>query len=628
MRATAVHRQHSRPKAIAVSTSRLSRLLPALASGLACLVSPGVLAGPVPLNENDVALSLYEWDGKTSKLVGTASVVGYFGPHRCACPVSLAPQLQLTESGQASIGSSVIGVEFLLGKSCATETTACTSLGKVTFSATQTAAPPSFISSLVYQSAADSAAVNCNALITGATSLWAVLSQDGVPLSFTRRMELDVTAATVGAPAAVTATAGNGGITVQWAPPADASLVAGYQILCLPRPVAATAAAYESCGLPSEPASVVLTPADATQVCSSKVPASQHSIRVAGLVNGTPYAVAVVAIDPSGGTSALSPPASATPLPTDGFYEKYKQAGGAATGCSLGRSSAPWLSVAAVAALLAVAAGCRRRRRRGRANLAIWLAVVLPAGAQGQDFDMPPASDYSSPPVRTHGDDWAANPERSNNDWAENSRSSTETAPPDWGIEIGFSPYRPDVDGEFGGDAHPYTDTFSTGHHLMSEAEIDHYLGHGAGSWGLGLRVGYFRATGSAFLEDGTRSRDETGLRIIPLSLAAVYRGDNVPGLRRAALVPYAKLGLDVAIWTATTTASTSHTGLTPGWHAACGVSLGLNALGLGSVKRGEIAGPVALFFEWDWAVLDGIGMSKRMHVGDSTWYAGLLFDY
>jgi hypothetical protein len=192
---------------------------------------------------------------------------------------------------------------------------------------------------------------------------------------------------------------------------------------------------------------------------------------------------------------------------------------------------------------------------------------------------------------------------------------------------VGFAPYRPDVDSEFGSSAHPYNDTFSSGHHLMSEAEVDRYLGHGFGSWGVGLRAGYFRATGSAFLRDGTRSDDETSLRIIPVALSVVYRADGIPGLRRAALVPYAKAGFDLAMWTAATTSSPSHTGLTPGWHAACGVSLGLNWLGLGSIKRGEIAGPGSLFFEWDWAQLDGLGTSNRLHLGDSTWYAGLLFD-
>jgi hypothetical protein len=577
------------------------------------------------MSASDFALSLEQLNGTTWTQLGSGSVLGYFGPHRCACPVTLAPLLQLTASGQSNIGSSVIGVEFLLGTSCTIASTSCTSLGKVTFSGTQTATLPNFNSALVYQSAAGTAAVSCSSLVAGATSIWAVLTQDGVALNVALSIELDIAATTVGAPIAVTATPGNGGISVQWTAPSNTSLVAGYQVLCLPRPTTAASAGYESCGLGSASASTVLTPADPTQLCSVEVPATQTSIRVGGLVNGTAYTVAVVAIDPSGGASALSPTAVATPQPTDGFYEKYKQAGGAATGCGFGSSGSPsWLCLATVAAILAWRA---RRRRQPWNRIAVVLACTLATSARAQAPDAPPMEADWSSPRRPSSDDWAANPERSSNDWAANPSAATETAPPDWGLEVGFSPYRPDVDSEFGKSAHPFNDTFSSGLHVMSEAEVDRYLGHGFGSWGVGLRAGYFRATGSAFLPDGTRSGDETSLRIIPFALSAVYRADGIPGLRRAALVPYAKAGFDLAMWTAATTGAPSHTGLTPGWHAACGVSLGLNWLGLGSIKRGEIAGPGSLFFEWDWAQLDGLGTSNRLHLGDSTWYAGLVFD-
>ncbi len=163
----------------------------------------------------------------------------------------------------------------------------------------------------------------------------------------------------------------------------------------------------------------------------------------------------------------------------------------------------------------------------------------------------------------------------------------------------------------------------------MSEAEVDRYLGHPFGSWGLGLRIGYCKLTGTAFYTDGvTPSGDETGLRLIPFSLSALYRADGVPGLRVVPLIPYAKAGLDAVVWTATRTGdSASHTGVTLGWHVAAGMALGLSSLGLGSVKAGEVAGPGALFFEWDYAAINGLGLGGELHVGDSTWVAGLMFD-
>jgi hypothetical protein len=607
--------------------------------GLAvALCSTAGQAWAVPLSASDFSLGLYEASGTSWQSLGSGNLGTYFGPHRCACPATLSAALQVTAQGQTDMGSSTIGADFMLGANCLGSPTSCVSVGKVSFTVTQSTVSPQFDSSLVFQSAAGSTTVACATLGQGSTTLWAVMTQDGAALNFAPTMALGIISDTVGAPTAVTALPANQGLQVSWTPPADTSLVAGYQVLCLPRPAAAATAGYESCGVGSVTGSAVLTPADMGQLCADLVSATTTSVHLKGLVNGTSYTIAVVAIDPSGGVSALSPSAVAIPQPTSGFWEKYKDAGGTATGCAFASGGRSWLGVGLGALLLA--AWRRRRRRKGSIGTIVALAVALEGAAQAQTLQddpqvpsqdqfqdtTPMPSDLPPPPPRPARDDWAANPARSSSDWAENPRVSTEVPSPDWGIEVGFSPYRPDVDSEFGGAAHPYAETFS-GRHVMSEVELDRYLGHGFGSWGAGLRVGYFRTTGSAFLEDGSRSGDETSLRIIPVSLAALYRADGIPGLQRAALVPYVKAGLDLATWTAQTGGRASHTGITPGWHAAAGVSLGLNLLGLGPIRRGEIGGPGALFFEWDWAVLNGLGMGDRLHLGDSTWYAGLLFD-
>lgn len=620
----------------------------------ATLCSTARTAQAVPLSASDFSLVLYEADGTGWRSLGSGNLGNYFGPHRCACPATLSVALEITTQGQSDIGQSTMGVDFMLGASCSSSPSSCVSLGKVTFSATQAADSPRFSSNLVFQSAAGAAAVACSGLASGSTALWAVMTQDGAALAFAPTIALGVITDTVGAPTAVTALPANKGIQVAWTPPVDTSLVAAYQVLCLPRPTTPAAPGYESCGVGSISGAAVLTPADLGQPCSAEVSATTTSVHLTGLVNGTSYTVAVVAIDPSGGVSALSPAATAMPQPTKGFYEKYKDAGGMATGCAFASRSRSWFCVGLGALLLV--AWRRRRRRGGPVGTALVLVVALDGTARAQNtqddpqgerqdavpsarqdavpnatpmpIDLPPPPPLPpAPPPRPASDDWAANPVRSSNDWAENPRASGEVPSPDWGIEVGFSPYRPDVDSEFGDGAHPYAETFS-GRHVMSEVELDRYLGHGFGSWGIGLRAGYFRTTGSAFLADGvTRGGDETSLRILPFSLSALYRADGMPGLHRAALVPYVKAGLDLAVWTAQTNGGASHTGLTPGWHAAAGMSVGLNLLGFGPIRRGEIGGPGALFFEWDWAVLDGLGMSHRLHLGDSTWYAGLLFD-
>ncbi|HEX7597782.1 MAG TPA: fibronectin type III domain-containing protein, partial [Polyangia bacterium] len=552
----------------------------------------------------------YASDGTSSRNL-SAGIGGYFGAHRCNCPVTLSPVVQVTTAGQTDIGNSTIGVNFLLGANCLASPASCASLGQVTFTGTQSAVSPTFKSNLVFQAAAGSATVTCGSLSAGSTTLWALLAQDGVALQFALQMDLPIITATVGAPTTVTALGADKGLLVTWTPPADTSLVSGYQVLCLPHPPVASTIGYESCPFDTTASvgSTVLTPADVTEVCSGVLSATTTSNRLSGLVNGTTYTVAVIAIDPSGGVSALSPQATGMPQPTMGFYEKYKDDGGVATGCALapsphlGRSG--WLWIALVTALLMVGAWRRHRwRKAGGIAMALFLASGASARAQDQAAKI--------------NDDWAANP------------SAQRTAsPPDWGFELGVSLYRPAVDSEFSNGLHPYADTFGTSRHLMSEVEFDRYIGHRIGSWGAGLRIGYCKLTGTATYSDGvTPSGDDTSLRLIPFSLSALYRADGLPGLRVVPLIPYAKAGLDAMMWTATRSGdSASHTGLTLGWHLAAGMALGLNSLGLGSVKPGEIAGPGALFFEWDYSAINGLGMSGELHMGDSTWVAGLMFD-
>ena len=566
-----------------------------------------------PLDQTDLALSLYVMsDSGTYTQLGSSALASFFGPHRCLCPDTLLVQVQLTSTGQTKLGSSTLAANFLLGASCQTTPAACASVGQVSFSATQTAASPSFSSSLVFETVAGSGTVTCSSLTTGKTTLWAILAQDGNALSFALSVDLQVITKTVSAPTAIKAVPANEGLLVSWTGPSDTSLVAGYQVLCLPRPATAATAGYESCGLDAITGATILTPADATELCAPAVSASTTSLHLGGLVNGTAYTVGVVAIDQSGGVSAVSPTAQATPAPTMGFYDKYKQDGGAATGCSFlpsPRSRRGGLCLLGIACLVRLwrrphHGPGRRKSHAAPVALCLWFSA---GAAQAQV-------------ARFHdGEEWAA----------EEPKAASAFAPPEWGIEVGISLYRPDVDGELGNGTHPYADTFGNSRHLLTEAELVRYLGHRWGNFGVGLRAGYYKVTGAAFLADGiTRSGDETGLRLIPVALSLVERGGDLPGLRRLGLIPYAKAGLDFVMWTASSSGNGgSHTGLSPGWHVAGGLMLSLGVVAGNPSQPGALAGLGALFWEWDYAAIDGLGLGHALHLGDSTWYAGLMFD-
>jgi hypothetical protein len=221
-------------------------------------------------------------------------------------------------------------------------------------------------------------------------------------------------------------------------------------------------------------------------------------------------------------------------------------------------------------------------------------------------------------------------PGKEGDEWARAETSAPRTsAPPSWAVEVGVSWYRPAVDDELTNGNRPFAETFTSSRHPMWVVELDRYLDHRHGAWGVGLRVGYYKVSASSFLADGmTRSGDETALRLIPISASAVYRANGLPGLRVVPLIPYAKLGLDATPWTASNTGSSgSHSGMSLGWHATAGMMLGCGLFDSRGINPEGLADPCALFFEWNYAAINGLGMADSLHVGDNTWFAGIMFD-
>jgi hypothetical protein len=203
-----------------------------------------------------------------------------------------------------------------------------------------------------------------------------------------------------------------------------------------------------------------------------------------------------------------------------------------------------------------------------------------------------------------------------------------------WNVELRFGPYRPDVDGEFaarGQSARPYEQIFSSSRHLMMQLEIDRQLSHRAGTWAAGVSLGYFNVTAAALSEDlQSRGGDQTGLRLIPLSAVAVYRADTLRERWGSPLVPYVKAGLDCTLLRISDTSQGNVNGRTLGWHAAAGVTLDLSPLdpeAATEMDRESGVNQTALFFEVARYALDGFGSDSALHVGDTTWFAGLMLE-
>jgi hypothetical protein len=215
-------------------------------------------------------------------------------------------------------------------------------------------------------------------------------------------------------------------------------------------------------------------------------------------------------------------------------------------------------------------------------------------------------------------------------------------SPQHFALEIRLGPYKPDIDSEFNrSDRTPYRDFFGPGRRLMSQVELDYQFVHHVGSAALGLSAGYFHESANNLPTTGSdqRTADSSTLRLIPLSLSAVYRFDLAYERYKIPLVPYGKLGFDYVLWTVNNgngeipsdATGGNGSGGTFGWHAAVGVSLVLDFFDPVSAAQfdNEIGvNHTHLFFEYGHWDVSGLGSSHRLHVGDNTWAAGIMFEF
>ena len=132
----------------------------------------------------------------------------------------------------------------------------------------------------------------------------------------------------------------------------------------------------------------------------------------------------------------------------------------------------------------------------------------------------------------------------------------------------------------------------------------------------------------------GQPSGDQSTFKIFPLSVSAIYRFDYFLETRGFPLVPFGKVGLDWAYWQITDgndEIATDGRGGTPGWHAAAGLSLALDFFDPDAARDFDSdlgVNHTSLVFQLTHADISGLGMSNRMHLGDTNWSLGLMFQF
>ena len=442
------------------------------------------------------------------------------------------------------------------------------------------------------------------------------------------------------------AVGGNHAVTVNWSwpnglSPAGNAAFMGVQIFCVrgadtqvfnPNPFGASfMTASRTCeNIVPASSSTGIAALDPDFLCSGLLPSTTSSYRIRGLQNDIWYGVGVAAIDKYQNASVVSDLVYAQPVSTVDFYGEYRLAGGDDKGgfCALARGHGrPGLLTLAFLEGLGLALLVHRRRKRKKRGAGP-LALLLVAGALAPGQARAQA---------VYHDDMVVE-DRPVEPWKGTSR--------DFAFEARFGLYRPAVDTEFSGQGtKPQSFIFGNSKRPMWQVELDWEFLQVFGTLSLGGVVGYYKENASACVESKLiggvceRSSDNTSLRLIPFAALIVYRFDVLATQWKIPLVPYGKAGLNYTIWTVTNgDGDVAYTpdggrgqGGTAGWQSAIGISLQLDFLDPGAARGFDSdigVNHTYAFFELDTIQSSGLGSKNKLHVGDSTWFAGLMFEF
>lgn len=234
-------------------------------------------------------------------------------------------------------------------------------------------------------------------------------------------------------------------------------------------------------------------------------------------------------------------------------------------------------------------------------------------------------------------------------------------SPQHFALEVRFSPWRPDVDGEFNGRT-PFLDYFgeadasasggrSVSYRLLGALEFDWQALriNPLGTLGVGVSVGYSSLSANAPLTSGGgASGQSSALNVLPGYAVGVFRLDVLARRTVIPVVFYGKAGIAATYWWVTSGDTLARrnaqspaapdnasdlgqaaTGISYGWQLAAGLMLRLDWLEPRAQRAWDVEMGVNhsyLFAEFmrvsDWT------SRPQLHLGSSTWTFGLAFEF
>ncbi|MGE0870506.1 MAG: MXAN_2562 family outer membrane beta-barrel protein [Kofleriaceae bacterium] len=241
-------------------------------------------------------------------------------------------------------------------------------------------------------------------------------------------------------------------------------------------------------------------------------------------------------------------------------------------------------------------------------------------------------------------------------------QASTQTSADDdvvkWVVGLRLGPYLPDIDKQFreqvgGTMSGPYLAMYG-GYRITPMIDVDRILWRGFGQLGVGLSAGYLQKSGRSF-KDGTdpadpnrpRSEGDTNtFRLFPLGLTAIYRFTVLDEQYGVPIVPYVRAGLGYYVWWIRTNGRTATAcwdgtkdpdcdkdyayGASAGYQGAIGIAIRAERVDPDAASSMRQSGihHAGFYGELSMAKMDGFGKDTKLSVGDTTWFAGVNFEF
>ena len=210
-------------------------------------------------------------------------------------------------------------------------------------------------------------------------------------------------------------------------------------------------------------------------------------------------------------------------------------------------------------------------------------------------------------------------------------------------LELEMSSYTPAVDSGVSG-ATPYDDIFGGAIFPLFRVRVDRMLYQGWGTLAAGLGLGYGSVSGKGRLVDGSKSKDDTTLHLMPGELGLMYQFDWAAERWSIPVVPFARFDLAYTIWWFTNgvgdvssyEAEDGETsegyGGTWGYRYGAGLKLLLDVFAPEMAHTFDVDFGVNnsyLVAEAVWSDIDDFGSGESIQVGaDAALYFGIAFEF